>query len=351
MGSDLNLQTTSHQRKNLLTGDWVLVSPQRMQRPWQGMVEAPEPVVVDPYDPDCYLCPGNERAGGKRNPAYTGPFAFDNDFTALSADSDKEDFAAGAADPMFVAAPLNGCCRVVCYTARHDQHLADMPDEELLQAFAFMTEQFAELDRRPDIAYVQVFENRGQMMGCSNPHPHAQIWATSDVPVEPAKELHSQAIYFAACGRSLLMDYLAAEISQGSRIVYENEYAVALVPFWAVWPFETLLLPRRAMTGPQEMSADELQGFARVCKRTLRAYNTLFGTPVPYSMGFHPRPSDGMPHPEWQYHAHIYPPLLRSASVRKHLVGFEMLGMAQRDLTPEAAAARLREAGMQPAAQ
>jgi UDPglucose--hexose-1-phosphate uridylyltransferase len=351
MGSELDLQTTSHQRQNLLTGDWVLVSPQRMQRPWQGMVETPEPAVVQPYDAGCYLCPGNERAGGKRNPAYTGPFAFDNDFSALSANSAQEDFAAAADHPMLVAAPLSGCCRVVCYSARHDQHLSGMSDEELARVFAFLTEQFVELDRRPDIAYVQVFENRGQMMGCSNPHPHAQIWATSDVPVEPARELHSQATYFAACGRSLLMDYLAAEISQGSRIVCENDHAVALVPFWAVWPFETLLLPRRAMAGPEQMSAAELQGFAQVLKRTLRAYDALFSTSVPYSMGFHPRPSDGILHLEWQYHAHIYPPLLRSASVRKHLVGFEMLGMPQRDLTPEVAAARLRKACMQLEAQ
>jgi UDPglucose--hexose-1-phosphate uridylyltransferase len=194
-----------------------------------------------------------------------------------------------------------------------------------------------------DIGYVQIFENRGQMMGCSNPHPHAQIWATSGVPMEPGKESRSQASYFESNVSSLLMDYLEKELSMGDRIVCNNDHAVSLVPFWAVWPYETLLIPRRSVAGPEEMTREELSAFGDILQQTLRACEKLFQAAVPYSMGFHPRPSDGKPHPEWQFHAHIYPPLLRSASVRKHLVGYEMLAMPQRDFTPETAARRLRD--------
>jgi len=219
-----------------------------------------------------------------------------------------------------------------------------MNDEEAAQTLGLLFAEFQALDQRPDIGYVQVFENRGQMMGCSNPHPHAQIWATRSIPVEPCKELDTQSAYFAAKGRSLLVDYLEAELEAGERLVCSNVHAVALVPFWACWPYETLLLPRRPVAGPGELSEAEIGGLARVLRQTLVACERLFCTPVPYSMGFHPRPSDGARHPEWQFHAHIYPPLLRSASVRKHMVGFEMLGTPQRDLTPEAAAERLRDA-------
>ena len=334
----MSLQSHSHRRKNLLTGEWVLVSPHRTQRPWKGQVDAPEANEGQAYDPDCYLCPGNERAGAQRNPDYTGPYAFDNDFPALSGKSEIE----AAGNPLFVSQPESGFCRVVCFSERHDLRLAGMDDGEIVRALKFMIGQFNELDQRSDIGYVQMFENRGQMMGCSNPHPHAQIWATSGVPVEPGKELESQSAYYRAKASSLLMDYLEAELTDGNRIVCVNDHAVSLVPFWAVWPFETMLIPRRSMAGPEEMSEAELSGFASILRNTLAACDALFNTAVPYSMGFHPRPSDGDTHPEWQFHAHIYPPLLRSASVRKHLVGFEMLGMPQRDLTPEVAAQRLR---------
>jgi UDPglucose--hexose-1-phosphate uridylyltransferase len=317
-----------------------MVSPNRTQRPWQGQVEETPTAAVAHYDPQCYLCPGNERANGMSNPDYLGPYAFDNDFPALSAVAEEVQ----ATHPLFRSQPESGICRVVCYSQRHDIHLTDMSIPEIVTALEFLAAEFKDLDEREDIAYVQVFENRGQMMGCSNPHPHAQIWATSELPVEPAKELKSQWNYFEAQGRSLLIDYLEAELDDGSRLVNSNEHAVSLVPFWAVWPFETLLLPRRPMASLNDMNAKELEGFARVLKNSLLAYDGLFNSPMPYSMGFHPRPGDGADHPEWQFHAHIYPPLLRSATVRKHMVGFEMLGMPQRDLTPEAAAERLREA-------
>jgi UDPglucose--hexose-1-phosphate uridylyltransferase len=336
----MSLEKLSHKRLNLLTGEWVLVSPQRTQRPWQGQVDSPDAGGGLPYDPGCYLCPGNERANGQRNPAYAGAFAFDNDFPALSAESR----IGASGSPLLVAEPESGYCRVACFSERHDLRLATMDDAGVDRALQFLFEEFRTLDRRRDIGYVQVFENRGQMMGCSNPHPHAQIWATRSIPVEPAKELEEQDGYFRANGRSLLLDYLATELDREERLVCSNEHAVSLVPFWATWPYETLLMPRRAVSGPDELSGQEVAGLARVLRQTLVALERLFSTAVPYSLGFHPRPADGKPHPEWQFHAHIYPPLLRSASVRKHMVGFEMLGTPQRDMTPESAALALRTA-------
>jgi UDPglucose--hexose-1-phosphate uridylyltransferase len=317
-----------------------LVSPQRTLRPWKGQVDVPEQDQGLAYDPACYLCPGNERANGEHNPQYSGTFAFDNDFAALSEIST----ITASDNPLFVTEPETGCCRVVCFSAQHDQRLASMDEAGVTKALKFLFAEFSELDRRADIAYVQVFENRGAMMGCSNPHPHAQIWATSSVPVEPAKEQRMQQDWFESKGSPLLLDYLEAELKAGERIVACNQHAVSLVPFWATWPFETLLLPRRQVAGPDDMSEEEVAGLAAVLKSTLLACERLFSTAVPYSMGFHPRPSDGISHPEWQFHAHIYPPLLRSASVRKHMVGFEMLGTPQRDLTAEAAAEKLRSA-------
>jgi UDPglucose--hexose-1-phosphate uridylyltransferase len=336
----VNLEAHSHRRRNLLTGDWVLVSPQRSGRPWQGQVDIPEAGGEPAYDPDCHLCPGNARAVGVRNPAYTGGFAFDNDFPALSGEAGAPE----SAPPLFVAEPVTGNCRVACYSARHDLRLATMDDQGVAGALEFLFGEFTALDRRADIAYVQLFENRGRMMGCSNPHPHAQLWATSSLPNEVDKERVQQAAYFRQHGRPLLLDYLEAERADGTRLVCDSGRAVSLVPFWAVWPFETLLLPTRPVDGPGAMDAEDLTGLARVLRLTLAACERLFATPVPYSMGFHPRPSDGAGHPEWQFHVHIHPPLLRSATVRKHMVGFEMFAMPQRDLTPEAAAEQLREA-------
>ena len=336
----MSLQTDSHRRKNLLTGEWILVSPHRTQRPWQGQVDDPESGEQPAYDRDCYLCPGNERANGARNPKYSGGFAFDNDFAALSAESVVED----TAHPLLEAEAESGCCRVVCFSEQHHLRLACMDDAGVARALRILFDEFAALDARPGIGYVQLFENRGAMMGCSNPHPHAQVWATHGIPVEPQKELERQSKHYRRTGRPLLLDYLDAESSARERLVCENAHAVSLVPFWACWPYETLLLPRRHVGSPADLTAAEVDGFAQILRRTLVAAERLFSAAVPYSMGFHARPSDGAEHPEWQLHAHIYPPLLRSAAVRKHVVGFEMLGMPQRDLTPETAAQRLREA-------
>jgi len=330
----------SHARRNPLTGEWILVSPHRLQRPWQGQVEAPEAEQLPQYETGCYLCPGNSRANDTSNPDYEGAFAFDNDFPALTTDSD----VGVSTDPLFASRPESGRCRVICYTERHDLRLATMTTGDLCVAIDAMISEFKELDQQDDIGYVQVFENRGAMMGCSNEHPHAQIWATENTPTEAAKELVAQSDYLAEHGTPLLVDYLQAELEEGARIIFENDYFVAMVPYWATWPYEALILPRRLVAAPDEFHADEIASLALMLKTVLSSYDTLFSTSAPYSMGLHARPSDGASHPEWQFHIHIYPPLLRSATVRKHLVGFEMLGMPQRDLTPEVAAETLREA-------
>ena len=329
----------SHSRLNALTDEWVLVSPHRLQRPWQGQIEEVDDQSLPQHDPDCYLCPGNTRANGNTNPNYSGAFVFDNDYPALTENSEP----AAAAHPLLRSRPESGCCRVICYTDRHDLRLASMDSDGRLAALTAMIDEFAALDAREDIGYVQVFENRGQMMGCSNPHPHAQAWATSDIPTEPAKELAAQRRYWQVHNSVMLLDYLEAELARAERVVFEGTGNVALVPWWATWPYETLLLPRRRVAAPTDLDTDERADLADVLGRVLAGYDHLFGVAAPYSLGLHARPSDGQLHPEWQFHIHVYPPLLRSATVRKHLVGFEMLGMPQRDLTPEEAAEKLRQ--------
>ncbi len=335
----MSIADQSHSRRNPLTGEWVLVSPHRLQRPWQGQLEDVEVEELPAYDAECYLCPGNERANNNKNPDYSGPFVFDNDFPALSSASE----VGRTENSLFELRPESGHCRVVCYTERHDLRLATMGSDDVCTALNAMIAEFSTLDRREDIGYVQVFENRGSMMGCSNPHPHAQVWATAHIPTEPAKELASQSAYLKEYGTSLLVDYLRAELEHGSRVIHDSEHFVAVVPYWAVWPYEALIIPRRNLASPNELTADEVTGLATSLVGVLAGYDKLFGVAAPYSMGLHPRPSDGAAHPEWQFHIHVYPPLLRSATVRKHLVGYEMLGMPQRDLTPEVAAQALRE--------
>jgi UDPglucose--hexose-1-phosphate uridylyltransferase len=335
---------TPHRRLNPLTGEWVLVSPHRARRPWLGQVEKVPPENLPAYDPACYLCPGNERAGGKRNPVYPTTFVFDNDFPAVLAPMQAEANPATSTpdDPLFTARKESGICRVVCFSPRHDLTLPELTQaevEEVVRAWSTQTQELGEVDF---IRYVQVFENKGAMMGCSNPHPHSQIWATSLVPVEPQKELISQEGYLQELGACLLCATLAAERQSGERIVATNEHFTALVPFWAVWPFELLVIAHRHTPSLPDLSAAEVSGLADILRRVTARYDNLFETSFPYSMGFHQQPMDGRQYPSWHLHAHFYPPLLRSATVRKFMVGYEMLAMAQRDLTPEAAADRLR---------
>ncbi len=336
----LDLANTSHRRLNTLTGEWVLVSPQRMQRPWQGKLEATPASSGLAHDPACYLCAGNARAGGKRNPDYAHTFVFDNDFPALLADAPD----LRSEDGLLVAEGESGVCRVLCFSPRHDMTLSQMAVEDIARVVEVWAQETAALGARDDISCVQIIENRGEIMGCSNPHPHGQIWATRHLPNELVKENERQAAYFEATGRALLLDYLEQELALNQRLVAVNDGFVALVPYWAIWPFETMILPRRRMGDFNQMRRDEYSGLADIVSQLTRAYDKLFAVPFPYSMGFHQQPADGAAHPGWQMHAHYYPPLLRSATVKKFMVGFEMLGTPQRDITAEAAAARLREA-------
>jgi UDPglucose--hexose-1-phosphate uridylyltransferase len=331
--------TASHRRLNRLTGEWVLVSPHRTARPWQGQVEEVAADQRPTYDPACYLCPGNGRAGGARTPEYDSTYVFDNDFAALTPDvAPEEDDRKG----LLIAQSERGICRVVCFSPRHDLTLGQMPAEAIRTVVDTWADQYLELGSLDWVRHVQIFENRGATMGASNPHPHGQIWANERLPNEPAKELAQQRAR-ADSGGCLLCDYLDVELDDGERIVTGNEHFTALVPFWAVWPFETLVLPRAHAGALPDLGPDQRDGLADILRRLTRRYDRLFGVTFPYSMGLHQQPTDGDPHREWHLHAHFYPPLLRSATVRKFMVGYELLGQPQRDITPETAAQRLRE--------
>lgn len=334
-----------HRRRNLLTGDWVLVSPHRAARPWQGQVEETPPDTRPAHDPDCYLCPGNRRANGERNPGYADTFVFDNDFPALL---DEMVEPVAGMDGLLVSAPERGICRVVCFSPRHDLTLADLDVSTVRRVVETWCEQYAELGGRDGINHVQIFENKGTLMGCSNPHPHGQIWAQGEVPDEPAKETAHMAAHLTARGVSLLQEYLQTELEAQERIVCANDHFVALVPYWAVWPFETMVLCRRPAAAITDLDDAERNGLADILKRITTRYDNLFGSSFPYSAGIHQAPTDGMAHPEWDLHMHFYPPLLRSARVRKFMVGYEMLATPQRDITPEASAERLRACSEMP---
>ncbi|MCX6018661.1 MAG: UDP-glucose--hexose-1-phosphate uridylyltransferase [Chloroflexi bacterium] len=325
-----------HRRFNPLTQEWILVSPQRATRPWQGAVEKPASAIRPAHDPKCYLCAGNTRVNGVTNPSYTGVYVFENDFPALLTDAvGKQD---EVIEPVFLRAQQEtGVCRVICFSPRHDLTLADLPAEEIRGVIDAWVEQCTELGARPDISYVQLFENKGEVMGCSNPHPHGQLWATAHVPTEVEKETCGQLAH-----RGLLQEYLAHELSDRSRVLYENDHFVALVPFWAVWPFETMILPKHAVRRIVELDASGCDGLADAMAHLTSAYDRVFDVSFPYTMGVHQAPYDGEAHDEWHMHLHFYPPLLRSAAVKKFMVGYEMLAQPQRDLTAEQAAERLR---------
>ena len=329
-----------HRRYNPLTREWILVSPHRTKRPWQGQVEKPAPVERPSYDPSCYLCPGNTRVGGARNPDYQGTFVFSNDFATLLPDTPD-----GALDGrgLLVAKAEKGICRVVCFSPNHSLTLPQMSRADLRRVIDVWVEQFADLGDRPSINYVQFFENKGAMMGCSNPHPHSQIWSSSSIPQIPAMEQSSQDSYLKENGACLLCDYMAIEVSSEERLICRNDHFVVLVPFWAVWPFEAMIVSCRHVSSIREFDGEERDALADIVKRLTTRFDNRFEVSFPYSMGLHQRPTDGQDHPEWHFHMHFYPPLLRSATVKKFMVGYEMLANPQRDLTAERAAQRLRE--------
>jgi UDPglucose--hexose-1-phosphate uridylyltransferase len=337
IGTNPLLADQPHRRFNALTGEWVFVSPHRTQRPWQGRVEAVPAVSKPHYDPQCYLCPGNLRANGERNPDYPATHVFTNDYPAFLPDTQGADLSSNS---LMRAHSQAGTCKVICYSPRHDLTLAQMSAAAIRGVVDTWADQVDELEQR--WRWVQVFENKGEAMGASNPHPHGQIWACSWLPNELAAENRHQKAYFNTHKIPLLVDYARMETERGERTVVENEHWLAVVPFWAVWPFEILLMPRRHILRLPDLTDDERDALADILKRLLTRYDNLFETSFPYSMGWHGAPfgDDDIQH--WGLHAHFYPPLLRSATVRKWMVGFEMLAESQRDITPEQAAERLR---------
>lgn len=326
---------TPHRRKNLLTGEWVVVSPHRTQRPWQGH-EGDTASPLPEHEPGCYLCPGNDRAGGAVNPDYSDVYIFDNDYPALLDRSNVESVDTG----LFQAEPVCGCCRVICYGPQHNLGLHQMAIPAIERVVTAWMEQSRSLSKR--FEWVQIFENRGALMGASSPHPHGQIWAVDRLPTEASKEIDQQLNYFEKNNSSLLLDYLASELESGERVIAENEDWVALVPYWAVWPFESLVLPRRKVSRLHDLNANEQKNLAAFVKTVFTQYDGLFNAPMSYSMGWHSAPASQ--EKGWQLHMHIYPPALRSATIPKFMVGFELLAEKQRDITPEVAAQRLRDA-------
>src|SRR5947199_2250586 len=339
------LNRIPHRRFNALLREWVLVSPHRTQRPWQGKVEklARPPVVT--FDPNCYLCPGNKRAGGARTPPYTETYVFDNDYPAMLPDVATVQFDSSG---LLVGKAEQGICRVMCFSPRHDLTVPQMSVEELRRVVNAWVEQYCALGQIPWINHVEIFENRGEMMGASNPHPHCQLWANQTIPNYPATEQQAQLEFLKNQENCLLCEYLCLEEEAGKRIVCSNEHFTVVVPFWAVWPFEVLVLARQHVTGMDQLDKDAQRALADILKRITSRYDNIFGVSFPYSMGFHQRPTDNEEHPEWHLHAHYFPPLLRSATIRKFMVGYQMLAGPQRDITPESAAERLRAASEQP---
>ena len=335
-----NTHDSPHRRYNPLIGEWVLISPHRMMRPWQGQMEKKSNRVLPEYDPNCSLCPGNERNGGIKNPDYTGTFVFTNDFAALLEDPIKSIDKEIKNAKLFLSKEVSGTCRVICFSPNHRQSLPEMETSEILEVVKTWIDQTMELGET--YRWVQIFENKGEVMGCSNPHPHGQVWATNSLPTEAEKEERSQKQFYKKHGEPLLYHYVQSEIQSGVRVIEHNSSWLAIVPYWATWPYEILLLPQRSVQRISNLNSKEQEDLSEILKLILIRYDNIFETSFPYTMGWHSAPmKEESPH--WQLHAHFYPPLLRSSNVKKFMVGYEMLAEAQRDITPEKAAERLRE--------
>jgi UDPglucose--hexose-1-phosphate uridylyltransferase len=334
-----NLQDYSHKRLNILTGEWVLVSPQRAKRPWQGQNETISQEVRSKHDPNCYLCAGNMRINGEQNPDYKDVFVFENDFPALQSDSLFFSYAKG----MFKAESEQGICKVICFSPDHSKSLADMAIEEIYKVIEVWQKEYKILGQNDNINYVQIFENKGAVMGCSNPHPHGQIWSQSTLPNEVEKKDFQQRQYYNENATSLLGVYLSEELEAQERIIYTNEDFVVLIPFWSVWPFETMIIPKKHSIDITTISKRESKAFADAISVITKAYDELFSCSFPYSSGIHQAPTNKKKNDYWHWHMSFYPPLLRSASVKKFMVGYEMFGSPQRDITAEQAAVRLRD--------
>lgn len=329
-----------HRRLNILTNEWIFVSPHRMKRPWQGKKEIRSAVVQPAYDPTCYLCPGNKRADGAINPPYTGPFSFDNDFAALLPE--------GITDTnndmdLLVSEGVKGICKVICFSPKHHVTLTELSESEITDVIQLWQDEFVSLSENEFIKYIQIFENKGAIMGCSNPHPHCQIWSSSVVPNEVEKESQTQQTYYLKHRRTLLSDYLAKEIAAGERLIIENESFGVVVPYWATWPFETLVISKRPIQHITQLNQKEVADYAAILKKLSTIYDRLFDISFPYSAGIHQAPVNSGNMDYWHFHMHFYPPLLRSADVKKFMVGYEMLANAQRDITPEHAANQLKQ--------
>ena len=349
MSQPFDFANRPHRRRNPLTGDWVLVSPQRNLRPWQGHTHESSTLLLESYDPNCYLCPDNERAGGEKNPSYGGVYTFSNDFPALTEVVGSEPFGSQRAltpdliedDPLFTSHAESGTCRVITYSQDHSKSLAELPANEIASVIRTWSAQTEELAQQ--FPWIQIFENKGEIMGCSMPHPHGQVWAQKHAPSILAREEDHQAHYFREHGEPLLLTYAIRELKEGARVVVHNEDWLAVVPYWASWPFETLVLPNFKVAQLTDLSASQTDSLADLLSKLLIRYDNLFECSFPYSMGWHGAPFNSQANDHWQLHAHFYPPLLRSASVRKFMVGYEMLAEAQRDITPEQAASALQE--------
>jgi UDPglucose--hexose-1-phosphate uridylyltransferase len=329
-----------HRRKNILTGEWILVSPQRTQRPWQGEISAASNGQSLEYDPECYLCPGNKRANGDINPQYTGTYVFTNDFPALVSDSE---IPKAQENDLLISQAERGTCRVVNYSPKHNLTLAQMKESDIEQVVSIWQGEFSVLGEKPYINNVQIFENKGSVMGNSNPHPHCQIWAQESIPMEIQKELKQFKAYSSRKKHGLLADYLKLELRLKDRMVFENSSFAVLVPYWAVWPYETMIIPKRRISNILQLNPGELKDFAGAMKVVTVKYDNLFRISFPYSAGLHQAPTDGRQHNEWHFHMHFYPPLLRSAQIKKFLVGYEMLAEPQRDITAEESAQLLQQ--------